>query len=105
MLAICFILGPVALPLHEILHALTRSNVKAGALISVLSRRKETTMADGNFNRTHLPARPYQSGLNAGRAQMHTRALQAFAQWAAEQGLSDEEQARALARFRALLPL
>lgn len=35
-------------------------------------------MADGNFNKTHLPYRPFQSGVNAGRAQMHTLAINAF---------------------------
>ena len=35
-------------------------------------------MADGNFNKTHLPYRPFQSGVNAGRAQMHTLAISAF---------------------------
>lgn len=62
-------------------------------------------MADGNFNRTHLPYRPFQSGLNAGRAQMHTLAIQAFEKWMAEQGFSPDEAERHTLRFRELLPL
>ena len=62
-------------------------------------------MADGNFNRTHLPYRPFQSGLNAGRAQMHTLAIQAFEKWMEEQGVSKDEREQHLLRFRELLPL
>ncbi len=62
-------------------------------------------MADGNFNRTHLPYRPFQSGLNAGRAQMHTLAVQAFDKWLEEQGFDEEERKRHELRFRELLPL
>lgn len=62
-------------------------------------------MADGNFNRTHLPYRPFQSGLNAGRAQMHTLAIQAFEKWMEEQHFSEEEKKQHELRFRELLPL
>lgn len=62
-------------------------------------------MADGNFNRTHLPNRPFQSGLNAGRAQMHTLAIQAFCKWLYEQGISEDEKKKHELRFRELLPL
>lgn len=62
-------------------------------------------MADGNFNRTHLPYRPFQSGLNAGRAQMHTLALRAFDQWMDEQGYTPEEKEQHERRLRQLLPL
>lgn len=62
-------------------------------------------MADGNFNRTHLPNRPFQSGLNAGRAQMHTLAIRAFNQWLVEQGFDEEERQQKELRFRELLPL
>lgn len=62
-------------------------------------------MADGIFNRTHLPNRPFQSGLNAGRAQMHTLAIQAFCKWLDEQGISEDEKKKHELRFRELLPL
>ncbi len=62
-------------------------------------------MADGNFNRTHLPYRPFQSGLNAGRAQMHTQAIEAFKVWLSEQPYSDEQKRAHELRFRELLPL
>lgn len=62
-------------------------------------------MADGNFNRTHLPARPYQSGINAGKAQMHTMAIKAFQQWLDEQNYNEEEKHQHELRFRELLPL
>lgn len=62
-------------------------------------------MADGNFNRTHLPYRPFQSGLNAGRAQMHTLAIQAFEKWMEEQHFNEEEKKQHELRFRELLPL
>lgn len=62
-------------------------------------------MADGNFNKTHLPYRPFQSGLNAGKAQMHTLAINAFKKWLEEQEFSEEERHTHELRFRALLPL
>lgn len=62
-------------------------------------------MADGNFNKTHLPYRPFQSGVNAGRAQMHTLAIKAFKQWLEEQCLNEEEMRKYELRFRELLPL
>ena len=62
-------------------------------------------MADGNFNKTHLPYRPFQSGVNAGRAQMHTLAINAFKQWLNEQGFSEAQMHEYELRFRTLLPL
>lgn len=62
-------------------------------------------MADGNFNRTHLPNRPFLSGMNAGKAQMHTLALEAFDTWMNEQGYSNDEKKQFMLRFRELLPL
>ena len=62
-------------------------------------------MADGNFNRTHLPNRPFQSGVNAGKAQMHTLAIQAFNKWMCEQHFTDEQMRNNEMRFRELLPL
>lgn len=62
-------------------------------------------MADGNFNRTHLPYRPFQSGLNAGKAQMHTKAIRAFQQWLEEQGYTEQKKHQHELRFRELLPL
>ena len=62
-------------------------------------------MEDGIFYRTHLPNRPFQSGLNAGRAQMHTLAIQAFCKWLDEQGISEDEKKKHELRFRELLPL
>ena len=48
---------------------------------------------------------PFQSGLNAGRAQMHTLAIQAFGKWMDEQGMSEEDKKKFELRFRELLPL
>ncbi len=62
-------------------------------------------MADGNFNRTHLPNRPFLSGVNAGKAQMHTLAIQAFCAWMKEQNFTEEEKKQYEMRFRELLPL
>ena len=62
-------------------------------------------MADGNFNRTHLPNRPFLSGVNAGKAQMHTLAIKAFCIWMNEQHFTDEEKKQYEMRFRELLPL
>ena len=62
-------------------------------------------MADGNFNRTHLPNRPFLSGLNAGKAQMHTLAIRAFNAWQDEQGFDEEKKQENERRFRELLPL
>lgn len=62
-------------------------------------------MADGNFHRTHLPDTSFRSGLNAGKAQMHTLAIQAFRIWMTEQGMDEAEQFKHEVRFRELLPL
>lgn len=62
-------------------------------------------MADGNFNRTHLPSRPFLSGLNAGKAQMHTLAINAFCQWLKEEEFDEGKIKEAELRFRELLPL
>ncbi len=35
-------------------------------------------MSDGNFNRSHLPKNDFQSGVRAGKAIEHKKALQAF---------------------------
>ena len=35
-------------------------------------------MADGNFNRSHLPTNSYKSGHEAGAAQMRSRAIKAL---------------------------
>ena len=50
-------------------------------------------MADGNFNKTHLPYRPFQSGVNAGRAQMHTLAISAFKKWTDNKEFIENENA------------
>ena len=41
-------------------------------------------MSDGNFNRSMLPYRDFQSGLRAGKAQMRTLAVEAFTKWLKE---------------------
>lgn len=61
-------------------------------------------MGDGNFNRSHLPVNPYQSGQKAGLSQMRVRAIETFARWLAEQypnmGNDEmEEQKRHFARM------
>ncbi len=38
-------------------------------------------MSDGNFNRALLPHTPFQSGLQAGRAQGRMHALEAFKEY------------------------
>lgn len=60
-------------------------------------------MSDGNYNRNLLPYHQYASGLRAGKAQMHTLALKAFAAWLSERGFSPEEIHEQELRFRNLL--
>lgn len=60
-------------------------------------------MSDGNYNRNLLPYHQYQSGLKAGRAQMHTLALRAFRASLAELALTEEERRGLELRFRELL--
>lgn len=60
-------------------------------------------MSDGNYNRNLLPYRQYQSGVKAGRAQMHTLALRAFRAWMMEQGMNETELHNNELRFRELL--
>ncbi len=62
-----------------------------------------TDMSDGNYNRNLLPYHQYQSGLKAGRAQMHTLALRAFKAWLDEQPFNEEERKAHELRFRHLL--
>lgn len=58
-------------------------------------------MSDGNFNRQLLPKNELSAGLRAGKAQMRTRAEQAFAEVIKEAfpTLSDEERNRLHERF------
>lgn len=58
-------------------------------------------MSDGNFNRQLLPKNELSAGLRAGKAQMRTRAEQAFDEVIKEAfpTLSDEERNRLHDRF------
>lgn len=58
-------------------------------------------MSDGNFNRQLLPKNELSAGLRAGKAQMRTRAEQAFAEVIKEAfpTLSNEERNRLHDRF------
>ena len=60
-------------------------------------------MSDGNYNRNLLPYHQYASGLRAGKAQMHTRALKAFETWLENQGMPQEEINEKIIEFRQLL--
>lgn len=60
-------------------------------------------MSDGNYNRNLLPYHQYASGLRAGKAQMHTLALKAFAAWLSENGYSADESHQQELHFRELL--
>lgn len=60
-------------------------------------------MSDGNYNRNLLPYRQYQSGLKAGRAQMHTLAIRAFRQWLTEQDYTEAQLHEAELHYRQLL--
>lgn len=62
-------------------------------------------MSDGNFNRQLLPKTELASGLRAGKAQMRTKAEQAFKIVMEEycNNLSEEEKNRIMNRFMELL--
>ena len=62
-------------------------------------------MSDGNFNRQLLPKTELASGLRAGKAQMRTKAEQAFKMVMEEycNNLSEEEKNRIMNRFIELL--
>lgn len=60
-------------------------------------------MSDGNYNRNLLPYHQYQSGLKAGKAQMHTLALKAFNAWLKEQEFDETDRKQQELRFRELL--
>lgn len=60
-------------------------------------------MSDGNYNRNLLPYHQYASGLRAGKAQMHTRALKAFETWLGNKGMPQEEINEKIIEFRQLL--
>jgi hypothetical protein len=67
-----------------------------------LTPKKESIMADGNFNRSPLTSNSYQSGVRAGKAAMRTIALKAFEQHLNERltNASDEEKQTILAEFK-----
>lgn len=62
-------------------------------------------MSDGHFNRALLPKNDLSAGLRAGKAQMRTKATEAFAQILSESmpTLSETERAQLLVRFQQLL--
>ncbi len=60
-------------------------------------------MSDGNYNRNLLPYHQYASGLRAGKAQMHSKALVAFRQWLEDEGYSKEDTEKALLKLRTYL--
>lgn len=62
-------------------------------------------MSDGNYNRNLLPYNNYRSGFNAGHAQMHGKALEAFRKWLREFGVSEgsDEFLEQLNRFSSML--
>lgn len=62
-------------------------------------------MSDGNYNRNLLPYNNYRSGLNAGLAQMKTRALAAFKAYyeKANPSASEEDYIAAKQAFASLL--
>ncbi len=60
-------------------------------------------MSDGNYNRNLLPYHQYASGLRAGKAQMHTKALTAFRQWLEDEGYSKEDAEKAMLKLRTYL--
>lgn len=60
-------------------------------------------MSDGNYNRNLLPYHQYASGLRAGKAQMHSKALFAFRQWLEDEGYNKEDTEKALLKLRTYL--
>lgn len=62
-------------------------------------------MSDGNFNRQLLPKTELSSGLRAGKAQMRTKAEQAFATILAEDfaNISDEQRKQLTDKFMNML--
>ncbi len=60
-------------------------------------------MSDGNYNRNLLPYHQYASGLRAGKAQMHTKALTAVRQWLEDEGYNNEQIEEALLKLRKYL--
>ncbi len=60
-------------------------------------------MSDGNYNRNLLPYHQYASGLRAGKAQMHTKALIAVRQWLEDEGYNNEQIEEALLKLRKYL--
>ena len=62
-------------------------------------------MSDGNFNRQLLPKTELSSGLRAGKAQMRTKAEQAFVSIMAEDfpHLSDEQRKQLTDKFMDML--
>ena len=57
-------------------------------------------MADGNYNRSILPYRQYDSGLKAGKAQMITKACRALLALLEEDGRSAQDIESFMSRFR-----
>lgn len=57
-------------------------------------------MADGNFNRSMLPYKDYQSGLRAGRAQMRTLAHETLKALLEAQNGDPAEQTELLQAFK-----
>lgn len=51
-------------------------------------------MADGNFNRSHLPVNSYKSGHEAGTAQMRMRAIQAFRELLSSEAFQTDEKTK-----------
>jgi hypothetical protein len=70
-----------------------------------MCHKKETQMSDGNFNRQLLPKTELSSGLRAGRAQMRTKAEQAFAAVMSEDfpDLTDEQRKHLTEKFNNML--
>ena len=62
-------------------------------------------MSDGNFNRQLLPKTELASGLRAGKAQMRTKAEQAFKAFLEEEmsDLSAEQKHEKLEKFMSML--
>lgn len=62
-------------------------------------------MSDGNFNRQLLPKTELASGLRAGKAQMRTKAEQAFKAFIEEEmsDLSNEQKKQKIEKFMDML--